>query len=98
MTYLGKERNHERAADRDKDKTKESEIADLMAEERSRGRRGRTDVKPERERQRLRRDFERLLESGDEREFIAALRSAGIPETSPEFLKALKVWRDLKKK
>ena len=85
-------------ADRDKDKAKQSEIADLMAEERSRGRPGRTDVKTERERQRLRWDLERLLESGDQREFIAALRRAGIPETSPQFLKALKVWRDLKKR
>jgi len=70
------------------------EIQDVIAEEKSRGSRGRTDVRTVRERQRFRRDIGRLFDADDERGFIAALQRAKIPE--PHFSEALRVWRELK--
>lgn len=71
------------------------DIQDVIAEERGRARRGRTDVRTARERQRLRHDIARLFEARDERGFIAALQRARIPE--PQFSKALRVWREPQK-
>jgi hypothetical protein len=74
---------------------KDTDLRDVMAEEKSRGTRGRTDVRTARKNQRLRQDIARLFDAGDERSFIAALQRAKIPE--PQFSNALRVWRDLQK-
>ena len=39
------------------------------------------------------RQMERLINRGTEKEVIDAMRSAGIPDGSPEALKVLKIWR-----
>ena len=78
----------------DKQVGSDSDLSDVMAEERSRGRRRQPDVRTVRERQRFRRDISRLFEAEEERGFIAALQRAKIPE--PHFSEALRVWRDLK--
>lgn len=79
----------------DKEKKRALDIRDVIAEDRERGRRGDTDVRTARERQRLRRDIARLFETRDERGFIAALQRAGIPE--PRFSEALRAWRELQR-
>ena len=79
----------------DKEKKRALDIRDVIAEDRERGRRGHTDVRTARERQRLRRDIARLFETRDERGFIAALQRAGIPE--PRFSEALRAWRELQR-
>ncbi len=72
---------------------KDRELEDVMWEERSRGRRP-VDTKARRERQKLLRDLRRLIETGDERGFLQAIRSAGLKDGSPEFLEAWRVWRE----
>ena len=74
---------------------KDADIRDVMAEEQSRGSRGRTDVKTARKNKRLREEIARLFDAADERGFIAALQRAKIPE--PQFSNALRMWRDLQK-
>lgn len=75
---------------------KETEIQDVIAEERARGPRPPTDVKTIRERRRFRNDIKRLFEAQDENGFILALQRAKIPE--PQFSNALRLWRDLQKR
>jgi len=74
---------------------KDRDLEDVMIEEKSRGRRP-VDMKTRRQRQKLLRDLRRLLESGDERAFMEAIRSAGLKDGSPEFLNALRVWREFR--
>ena len=81
--------------DEGKDKPSDADIEDVRAEDASRGRRGRTDVRTARERQRVRHDIARLFEAGDETGFILALQRARIPE--PYFSEALRLWRDLQR-
>ena len=74
---------------------KDTDIRDVMAEEQSRGSRGRTDIRTARQNKRLRDEIALLFDAGDERGFIAALQRAKIPE--PQFSKALRMWRELQK-
>ena len=73
----------------------DSDIRDVIAEERSRGARGATDLKTARKNKRLRNEIALLFDIGDETGFIAALQRARIPE--PHFSNALRVWRELQK-
>jgi hypothetical protein len=70
-----------------------SEIGDVIAEQRNRGRKHPSDTETDRERKRFRNDIAKLFEAGDERGFILALQRARIPE--PQFSNALRVWREL---
>jgi hypothetical protein len=70
-----------------------SEIRDVIAEQRNRGRMRPSDIRTSRERKRFRDDIAKLFEAGDERGFILALQCARISE--PQFSNALRVWRDL---
>ena len=79
------------AADEDTD------LNDVIKEEQSRGRRT-LDMKTRRERQKLLRDLRRLLNSGDERGFLQAMRSVGLKDGSPEFLEAWRVWRETQRR
>jgi len=79
------------AADEDTD------LNDVIKEEQSRGRRT-LDMKTRRERQQLLRDLRRLLNSGDERGFLQAMRSVGLKDGSPEFLEAWRVWRETQRR
>lgn len=75
--------------DRDSD-----DVGDVIREERSRGRRPvNTDV--ERERQLLRQGFLKLIQEGDERQFLRAIRGLGLQDESPEFEAILKLWRQI---
>jgi hypothetical protein len=74
---------------------KDDEIQSLMAEEKSRGvRRKRVDTEERRKTQKTKADLARVLASADEREFMKLLREIGLKDESPEFLKALKAFRD----
>lgn len=90
MGKLGK--NPEAMTPRDE---KAKEIDDVRAEDINRARRGRTDVRTARERERFRKDIQRLFDAGDENGFILALQRARIPE--PQFSEALREWRELQK-
>lgn len=72
---------------------KDQDLDDVMKEERARGRRP-VDTKARRERQRLLRDLRGLIEAGDERGFLEAIRRVGLKDGSPEFLEAWRVWRE----
>ena len=79
---------------------KDTDIRDVMAEEQSRGSRGRTDIRTARKNKRLRDEIALLFDAADERGFIAAgfiaaLQRARIPE--PQFSNALRLWRELQK-
>lgn len=83
---FGQQRGH---MDRDSD-----DVGDVIREERSRGRRPvNTDV--ERERQLLRQGFLKLIQEGDERQFLRAIRGLGLQDESPEFETILKLWRQI---
>ena len=73
------------------------DLEDVMREEKSRGRRP-IDTAARRERAALRRSFHELLEVGDERDFIKAIKALGLREGSPRFLDALRVWREYRRR
>jgi uncharacterized protein (UPF0335 family) len=67
------------------------DIADVMSEEKSRGRR-RVDTKAREERRTLRADIRKFIHEGDERGFIDAVRARGFKEGSPEFREILELF------
>ena len=73
----------------------EDEIKSIIKEETSRGiRRRRIDTEERKKTQKTKADITRVLASGDEREFMQIMREIGLKDDSPEFLKALKAFRD----
>lgn len=56
---------------------KDPDLADLLREETSRGRRP-IDTEAEQERRQLRRDYLKLIREGSEQEFLTALRALGL--------------------
>lgn len=73
----------------------EDEIQSIMREEKSRGvRRKRVDTEERKKIQKTKTSLARVLDSGDEREFMKLMREIGLKDDSPEFLKALKAFRD----
>lgn len=66
-------------------------IEDVIAEERSRGRRP-AYREPKRKRQIGLRTLRKALRTGSEREYLNALRALGLQEGSPEFAKARQLW------
>ena len=72
----------------------EKELADVIAEEKSRGGRRRpVDAELRRRLKRLRADLIRALHARDEREFLRLLRESGWKDETPEFANALKHFR-----
>ena len=71
----------------------EDDLHDLMASEGRRGRRP-VDVEARKKGQRLRKDLGRVLRLGDEQAFLKILREAGLKDGTPEFARALKVFRE----
>ena len=69
----------------------EPDIADVISEEKSRGRRP-VDTKARKERRTLLADLRRFVESGDERAFIDAIRARGLKEGTPEFREILELF------
>jgi hypothetical protein len=75
--------------------TEEDEIQSIIREEKSRGvRRKRVDTEERKKRQRTKADLARALASADERAFMKIMREIGLKDDSPEFLKALKTFRE----
>jgi len=73
----------------------DEDIRFVMEEEKSRGvRRKRLDTEQRRKTQKTKLDLVRVLASGDERAFLKIMREIGLKDDSPEFLKALKAFRD----
>jgi len=74
------------------------EIQDVLREEMSRGKTRRPiDTEARKERERLKRDYLRLILEGDEEAFVNALRALGLQAGSKEFEKHLKAWRDVRR-
>ena len=70
-------------------------IRQVMEEERRRGvRRKRLDTEERRKAEKTKLDLARVLASGDERGFMKIMREIGLKDDSPEFLKALKAFRE----
>ena len=75
--------------------SEEDEIQSIIREEKSRGvRRKRVDTEERKKTQKTKSDLARALALGDERTFTKIMREIGLKDDSPEFLKALKVFRD----
>jgi hypothetical protein len=74
----------------DDDQESRSEIEEVIQEETRRGRRP-IDFE---ERRRLLQDFRTLLEIGTDEDFLRALRAIGLRDGSPEFVEAVRVWRE----
>ena len=68
-------------------------LEEVMKQERQRGRRRPIDFEAGKRRAETLRSMRKLLESGTEEEFVAAIRAAGLHHGSPEFLEALRIWR-----
>jgi hypothetical protein len=73
----------------------EDEIQSIIQEEKSRGvRRKRVDTEERKKTQKTKANLARVLAGGEEREFMKLMREIGLKDDSPEFLKALKAFRD----
>jgi hypothetical protein len=70
------------------------DLDDVMKEEKSRGRRP-IDTDVQRERQLLRQGFLKLIQGGDERQCLMAIRGLGLQDGSPELEMILKLWREI---
>ena len=79
-----------------KKRTTEKEIQDVMAEEKSRGKR-----KVDREAQILRRQFEedffQLVREGDFKRFKSFLNAHGLQEGGERYQKVMELWQDSQK-
>ncbi len=72
----------------------DKDLADVMAEEKSRGRRRRPiDPKTRRKIEKTRQDLVRAFQAGDERKFLKILRDAGMKDELPEFVRAVELFR-----
>jgi hypothetical protein len=74
------------------DDSKDQDLQDVMAEEKSRGKR-RIDPEARRRRQELLNGFRDALNARTEREFLEALRPLGLVDDPEKREKALKIWR-----
>jgi hypothetical protein len=72
----------------------ERQIAEVIRDERNRGRRGPASSDARRRQLELKRGFEMLLARGTEAEFCEAMRALGVAFGSPRFQKALQIWRE----
>jgi hypothetical protein len=73
----------------------DDEIQSIMAEEKNRGtRRKRFDTEERRKAQKTKADLARVIASGDERAFMKIMREIGLKDDSPEFLNALRIFRE----
>jgi len=73
----------------------DEDIRQVMEEEKRRGfRRKRLDTEERRKAEKTKLDLARVLASGDERGIMKIMREIGLKDDSPEFLKALKAFRE----
>lgn len=75
------------------------DLADVMAEEKRRGRKRRPiDTESKRKTERRRNQVAQALREKDERRFLMALRESGVKDESPEFAKAVELFREALRK
>jgi len=73
----------------------DEEIRSIMQEEKSRGvRRKRVDTEERKKIQKTKTHLARVLAEGDEPAFMKIMREIGLKDDSPEFLNALKTFRE----
>ena len=72
--------------------TKDDDVREVMAEEKSRGRRPH-DAGALKERRKHLEDMRAALASRTEQEFLMAMRGLGLDDDPEKFAEALKVWR-----
>ena len=65
----------------------------MMRKESGRGRRP-VDMEARRKRTEILNDMRKLLTVATEEEFVTAMRAAGLRDDSPQFLDALRIWRE----
>jgi len=73
---------------------KEDDIAEVRREEMSRGAQGPASLAAKKRQAILERRFRKLLGRGTEADFYEAMRAVGVKIDSPEFRKALQIWRE----
>lgn len=73
------------------------DLKDVYTEEKGRGKKQRVDTSARRQRSELLKDLRLLLESGDERKFLEAIRALGLKDGSPEFERVWRVWREYRR-
>jgi len=72
------------------------DLGDVVLEEVSRGRKQPVlDASVRRKRAELLRDLRKLIENGDERLFLQAIRVRGLQDGSEAFVKARSIWRQI---
>lgn len=74
------------------DPKEKDDLDQAMREDKRRGRRP-IDFEAGKKRAQTLKDMRKLLESAKEEEFVAAIRTAGLRDGSPEFLEAVRIWR-----
>jgi hypothetical protein len=77
------------------DEKRKQDLEDVIKKETRRGRRP-IDLDARRKRVEMLSDFRKLLTLATEEEFIQAMRAVGLRDGSPQFLDALKIWRDFR--
>ena len=75
------------------DETHKQDLSDVIKKETRRGRRP-IDLDARRKRAEMLSDFRKLLTLATEEEFMQAMRAVGLRDGSPQFLEALRIWRD----
>lgn len=74
------------------------DLSDVVLEEVSRGRkRPVLDASIRKERAALLRDLEKLIEIGDERLFLEAIRVRGLQDGTEAFERAVEIWRQIQR-
>lgn len=78
---------------RKKDQKRKKDLEDVMRIESGRGRRP-VDLETKRKREENLQSMRTYLAIATEEEFVKAMRGVGLSEGSPEFLDALRIWRE----
>jgi len=76
----------------------DEEVVDLLIEESSRGRKQPVlDASIRRKRAEFLRDLRKLIENGDERLFLEAIRVRGLQDGTESFEQAVEIWRQIQR-
>ncbi len=86
--------NNEKSAD-----SEDQDLRDIIAEDRTRGRKRPQKAVSLREQRKLRRLFDMIRDANcQERDFLEAIRDLGPKDGSPEFLYYVRLWREYRGK
>jgi hypothetical protein len=75
------------------DEKRRKDLEEVRQKETRRGRRP-IDFDERRKREERLNEFRKLLELATEEEFVTAMRAVGLRDDSPEFLEALRIWKN----